>query len=107
MRVDEPEPHRRARTIGRIAFGMREFPGHCLELRLSPKEIELVGVNNKETIYYKRIDSNHSFNNDELLKETLDIIEAGRREGYLPPILNRILLNVGYLPKKINFSRTN
>ena len=102
---DMPEWQIRARNVGSIAYKMRDCKTD-LELRLGPKEIRLCeDPDSQNEIYSTKMVSNHTFGNKEKTKAIEDVKEAGKREGYMPSLLDRALLRMGYIPSTVNFSR--
>ncbi|MEK6847531.1 MAG: hypothetical protein AABX50_00200 [Nanoarchaeota archaeon] len=99
----------REKTIRQIVFDLKQFKGD-LELTLSTHQdllsLSVIGIINDRVYQYspKRFGSKEFKTNEfpELLEEFL---EAGKREGYFPSLINRFLMSLGYTPNRIRLRK--
>lgn len=98
-----PKTSVREKTIRQIAFDLKQFRGE-LELTLSaPNGLpipSIIGIINDVLYQYfpKRFENNE-------FPELMEVLEAAKREGYFPSQINRVLMFLGYAPKRMRLKK--
>ncbi len=106
---DESKEDRIIRISERVAPKIQEFVGVGLKLELSHMEVKLSTMstdNSKSEIYHETI-IGREYSRAKLQRDINVMRDVCEREEYNLSKFSRLLLYIGYVPSKLNFSKTN